>query len=147
MTQAYTTFLALVFIVPLASLTLWCLFIVWRGFKCAEWPTATGSVLTAELVVDDQPEYTTYNPVVTYRYAVAGCEYVGTRFRFGLQYFSFPEPAHDAMRCLVLGQPVLVRHHPHRHDLCVLKPGVSSAMYFTAFMPAFFAVIVFLSLI
>ena len=146
--QSSSTYLALTVIVLLAgSLTPWCWFVVWCGFASAEWPSASGSLLTAKLVEEDHPEYTTYTPVVTYRYTVAGRVYLSNRFRFGFQYFSLPGPAHEAMRGLVPGQPVLVRHHPHRHDLCVLKPGVSSAMYFTAFMPAFFAVIVFLSLI
>lgn len=147
MTRSSLTYLALALIVLLAgSLTLWCWFVVWRGFTCAEWPTSTESVLTAKFVKEDQPESTTYTPVVTYRYTVAGCEYKGNRFRFGFQCFSFPGPAHEAMRGLVPGQPVLVRHHPLRHHLCVLKPGVSSATYLVAIVLPFMAVVTFLSL-
>ena len=95
------------------------------------WPTATGRVLSSEVVEEESTDRegatsTWYNPVVTYSYAAGGRELTGRRIRFGNYRFASRSKAQAALAPYPVGASPAVRYNPEKPDECVLetkKPG------------------------
>jgi Protein of unknown function (DUF3592) len=100
--------------------------------KAAEtWPTATGKVLSRDIVVEESEDReggttTWYNPVVTYAYNVAGRDLEGNRLRFGNCRVASRKKAEACLAPYGAGASTAVRFNPEKPEECVLetrKPG------------------------
>ncbi|HYG46338.1 MAG TPA: DUF3592 domain-containing protein [Allosphingosinicella sp.] len=100
--------------------------------KAAEtWPTATGRVLSREVVEEESSDReggtsTWYNPVVTYAYTAGGRELTSQRLRFGNYRSASRKKAEAALSPYPVGANPIVRYNPERPEECVLetrKPG------------------------
>jgi hypothetical protein len=100
--------------------------------KAAEtWPTATGRVLSSEVVEEESTDRegtasTWYNPVVTYAFTAGGRELTGRRLRFGNYRSASRKKAEAALALYPVGASPIVRYNPEKPEECVLetrKPG------------------------
>ena len=100
--------------------------------KSAEtWPTATGRVLSSEVVEEESSDReggtsTWYNPVVTYAYSAGGRELTGRRLRFGNYRSANRKKAEAALAPYRVGSTPIVRYNPEKPEESVLetsKPG------------------------
>lgn len=100
--------------------------------KAAEaWPTATGRVISCEVVEEESTDReggtsTWYNPVVTYAYSAGGRDLTGRRLRFGNYRSATRDKAQAALAAYPVGASPPVRYNPEKPEECVLetrKPG------------------------
>ncbi|HEU0134413.1 MAG TPA: DUF3592 domain-containing protein [Allosphingosinicella sp.] len=104
---------------------------VGRAKASETWPTATGRVISSEVVEEESSDReggttTWYNPVVTYAYTAGGRELTGRRIRFGNYRFSTRAKAEAALAAYATGSSPPVRYDPEKPEECVLetkKPG------------------------
>lgn len=100
----------------------------WRRSRLGEatrdWPSASGRVISAEVVTKkgyNDGEYNYYSPEIRYAYEVNGQSYVGQTIKFGLADVQFPgeEPAREWLTRYPVGADPEVRYDP-------AKPGDSA---------------------
>jgi hypothetical protein len=98
------------------------------AFDSASWPLVEGVITSSERVSHHTGHpgdtYFRYRAAISYSYRVDGREYRGDQLRFASE-----QPAvHATGRLLARypeGRQVMVAHHPERHGLSVLEPGVT----------------------
>ena len=92
--------------------------------RCQDWPTTQGTVVSAEIKVEQDSESgNSYTPIIRYRYAVKGIEYQSERIRFG---FTTASKGH-ARRTIEAhppGRAVVVHYDPVTPGRAVLETGV-----------------------
>jgi hypothetical protein len=100
--------------------------------------TTTGQITSSEVTKKRQRRSTSYGIRIAYGYTVAGINYTGTRFRYGLDNNSGREWAAQAVREHPPGAQKTVYYHPERPDEAVLKPGLEgSDLFFALFVTPF----------
>lgn len=117
---------------------LWVAGFGWAHFRAVgkaraaqSWPTATGRVISSEVVEEESTDReggtsTWYNPVVVYAYSAGGRELTGRRLRFGNYRSSSRRKAEAAIAAYPAGATPAVRYNPENPEECVLettKPG------------------------
>lgn len=96
------------------------------------WPTVEGSILSSEVYEQCCGEYSEgWFPKVSYRYSVAGKEYISDKVEFvsmgdgNTSYFAL-----QVIRRYPVGKQVKVYYNPLDPDVAVLEPGIPDNHYF-----------------
>lgn len=103
--------------------------------KAAEtWPTATGRVLSCEVVEEESTDReggtsTWYNPVVTYAFTAGGRELTSRRLRFGNYRSATRRKAEAALAPYPVGAAPAVRYNPEKPEECVLETSKPGPLY------------------
>jgi hypothetical protein len=116
----------------LLSLLIGTIIVIWTTWNVVSallsrgWPHVTGTIVVSDLQREtDTDGGHTYRPEVTYRYMVAGKEFVASRVAFGDGIsFGRSAPAVRIVRRYRAGTSVIVHFNPHEPGEAVLQPGV-----------------------
>ena len=98
------------------------------------WPTVPGTVTAASLqenreIDEDGSVSYTYEPVVQYRYAVMGHEYVGSKIAFGANTFGRAQ-AEQKVNAYPPGAAVTVHYNPDKPEEAVLETQAAGGSVF-----------------
>jgi hypothetical protein len=103
--------------------------------KAAEtWPTATGQVISSEIVEEESRDReggtsTWYNPVASYSYSAGGRELTGRRLRFGNYRCASRKKAEAVLAPYPAGATPTVRYNPQNPEECVLETSKPGPLY------------------
>ena len=93
------------------------------GRLSASWPSVAGTIEESG-VVHRGGTRNPYRPAITYTYTVEGRTYRRGRRIFGAEGAHLSGGAEGIAARYRVGEKVRVAHHPTRHGLAVLEPGV-----------------------
>lgn len=115
---------------------------IWQGltgiitaWEARSWPVTPGIVESVEVITTEGGEDgdTTYEPVVTYSYTVAGSRYVADRVDVRDPVKHQLVSAQDVTRNYRKGNPVSVYYNPKNPASALLEPGASKENWIYAF--------------
>ena len=103
-----------------------------KAKAAAEWPTTTGTIISASLqenssLDSDNNTQITYEPLVQYQYSLIGQRYVGTRLSFGHMSYDYRTAA-KKIAAYVPGAQVTVHYDPTDPSQSVLEPKAAGGM-------------------
>jgi Protein of unknown function (DUF3592) len=107
---------------------------VGKAKAAGTWPTATGRVISSEVVDEESTDReggtsTWYNPVVAYSYTAGGRELTGRRLRFGNYRAATRKKAEAALAPYPVGASPAVRYNPEKPEECVLETSRPGPIY------------------
>ena len=131
-----------VFLAIGGGLTFWGWNILQSARASSTWPTVTGRVVSSEVTTSsDADSDVTYQPRVTYRYAVQQVDYESYTIKFGENSYDSRRQAEQIAAKYGVGEPVTVYHHPEDPNQSVLEPGVSAGSYIVLGVGLIFVVV------
>ena len=111
----------------------------------ADWPTATGKVVTASVETssstdEDGSTSRRYSPRVEYAYTVSGRKYTSNQVSVGSKRTYGSRASAEAKLDYRSGQQVTVHYTPGKPDQAVLEPGATGGAWGTVIIGAVFAI-------
>jgi hypothetical protein len=103
-----------------------------KAKAAAEWPTTTGTIISASLqenssLDSENNTQITYEPLVQYQYSLIGQRYVGTRLSFGHMSYDY-RTASKKIAAYIPGAQVTVHYDPTDPSQSVLEPKAAGGM-------------------
>ena len=96
----------------------------WQGERASvSWPTAPGTVTSANFVEHQRGDSARWEPEFVYAYTVNGAEYTGTRLQYGVLNLRKPESVDAFRSAFPVGAQVQVAYDPSDPQDCALLAG------------------------
>ncbi|MCI0396561.1 MAG: DUF3592 domain-containing protein [Chloroflexi bacterium] len=128
------------------GLSIWGWNILQNARASTAWPTAQGQVVSSEVTVSTSSEGgDSYNPQVTFVYAVNDQQYQDDTIKFGETSYGNRNRAQEVADKYPVGATVTVYYDPSDPATAVLEPGVSGGSYLILGLGVFFAVMAFVT--
>ena len=113
---------------------------VFRSVQSAHWPVADGTILSAQMTSYQAKSRRVYSPDISYRYQVAGQNYVGKQFAFGKA-----SGSSDYIQLILdrysIGKMVFVHYSPGNPQLAVLETGIYGGTWTNLIVGTLFVII------
>ena len=103
----------------------------WNQMRATEYASARGEITHSELEVDDLGDSRSFHPKLSYRYTVAGRDYLNDRYNYDPTWWS-DSHAHRIVAAHPLGKLVAVRYDPLNPADAVLNAGLDGDDLFKA---------------
>ena len=115
------------FLVPFGAIACWVSIAdIFQGLQSLFWPRSQGTIKESSIEKETEKNSVRYRAKIVYDYSVSGSLYEADRISFK-DSLSSREEIQRIIKKFPSGSTVMVRYHPRKPQLAVLRTGISIA--------------------